>query len=177
VTSSVHRLPAPGDFSCARRVSGADATAALGARIADLLDGGEIILLYGELGAGKTCLVQGLCAALQVQEEVVSPTFTLVNTYQGRLKVHHLDFYRVEADHDLNDIGVSEILAEVWDGQAVCLIEWPGPVLSELDGGPRLELLATLGPDPTERVWRVRGVPVLPHAWRELFSAEGPLAC
>lgn len=175
--SPVHHLPAAGGFPCARRVHGAAATAALGARIAGRLVGGELILLYGELGAGKTCLVQGLCAALQVQEEVVSPTFTLVNTYQGRLKVHHLDFYRVEAGHDLNDIGVPDILDEIWDRRAVGLIEWPGPVVPALGAAPRLELLAIPGADPAERIWRIRGVPDLGDAWQELFSTEGPLAC
>ncbi len=107
-------------------VRGPEQTMALGRRVADLLGGGEIVLLHGDLGAGKTCFVQGVCQALEVTgQEVVSPTFTLVNTYDGRLTVHHLDFYRVEPEHDLADIGVPEILDEVWDGRAVALIEWP----------------------------------------------------
>ena len=96
-----HTLPDPDVFTHVLHVSSAEETKALGRRLAGLLVGGEIVLLHGDLGTGKTCLVQGLCAELAVTEEVVSPTFTLVNTYSGRLDVYHLDFYRVEADHDL----------------------------------------------------------------------------
>ena len=142
-----------------------------------LLAGGEIILLHGSLGAGKTCLVQGLCAELKVSEDVVSPTFTLVNTYQGRLKVHHLDFYRVESGHDLNDIGVPDILAEIWDGKAVGVIEWPAPLVAELGTCSRVELLAELGAHPTERQWHLRGEPDVPSSWQRIFSPKGPSAC
>lgn len=172
-----HRLPCASAFPYARRVASADETAAVGRRLGALLKGGEIILLHGGLGAGKTCLVQGLGAELQVAEEVVSPTFTLVNTYRGRLKVHHLDFYRVELGHDLNDIGVPDLLAEIWDGAAVGVIEWPGPLLAELGAGSRYELLAEMGANPTERVWHLRGTPEVPPSWRRVFPGKGPAAC
>ena len=135
-----------GDFSHHLSVPSVAGTTGWGAAVADILKGGDIILLTGPLGAGKTCFVQGLCGALKVAEEVVSPTFTLVNTYEGRLRVHHLDFYRVAEGDDLADIGVPDILDEVWDGRAVLLVEWPLPLMEELgpesappgnDGGNR----------------------------------------
>ena len=166
------RLPDAGDFPRYRRTDGPAATRAWGRRLAGLLHGGEIVLLYGTLGAGKTCLVQGVCDGLGVQEEVVSPTFTLVGTYTGRLRVHHLDFYRVEAHHDLTDLGLPDILDEVWDGQAVLLAEWPEPLLGQLGAGARyVELLGRAGPAPERRTWYVRGVPELPAAWLDVTEA------
>jgi len=172
-----HILPDPAAFTHARRVGSAAETTDLGRQLARLLGGGEIILLHGRLGAGKTCLVQGICAELGVSAAVVSPTFTLVNTYAGRLVVHHLDFYRIESGHDLADIGVPEILDDIWAGQAVGLIEWPGPLVPELGDSPRLELLATAGEQVDERVWHLRGVPAVPAAWQSVFSAKGSPSC
>ena len=175
-----HSLPAPEIFTH-RTASGSPAqTRALGARVAALLKGGEIILLNGPLGAGKTCFIQGLCAELAVRQEVVSPTFTLVNTYDGRLCVHHLDFYRVEEGDDLNDIGVPDFLDEVWDGRAVLLVEWPDPLRPALGVGcPLLELLALPGDGDEERQWFLRGVPQVPAAWAEIFPPgnEGDATC
>lgn len=169
-----HPLPDPAAYPW-RTVTGAPAaTRALGARTADLLRGGEVILLEGPLGAGKTCFVQGVGEALGVTDEVVSPTFTLVNSFAGRLRLHHLDFYRVEAEHDLADIGVPDLLDEVLDGAAVLLAEWPVPLRPALAGIPCLELLALPGDSPDARVWHLRGEPEAPPvAWRELFDGEG----
>lgn len=166
-----HGLPDPAGFPHRLPVAGEDATRALGARAAGLLGGGEILLLHGPLGAGKTCFCQGLCAALDVPAgDVVSPTFTLVNTYDGRLRVHHLDFYRVEAGESLEDIGVPDLLDEVWDGQAVALVEWPEPLLPALGGAARFELLVTPGPGPDERLWHLRGTPAPAAPWTALFT-------
>lgn len=167
-------LPPSSAFSHRVTTGSPEQTAALGAQVAGFLKGGEIILLHGPLGAGKTCFIQGLCADLKVADEVVSPTFTLVNTYEGRLKVHHLDFYRVEEGDDLTDIGVPDILDEVWDGQAVLLVEWPLPLQGELgEDQPRVELLVSPGSEPTLRTWHLRGVPDLPEDWRLLVADSG----
>ena len=166
----IHDLPDPADFPLAGRAATPKATAALGACAARLLRGGETILLWGPLGAGKTLFVQGLCDGLDVGDEVVSPTFTLANRYVGRLVVHHLDCYRLEADDDLHDVGLEGILEEVEDGGAVLLVEWPGPVLGWTPR--RLELLVTPDPDERARTWRLRGVPDLPDAWSALFDGE-----
>jgi tRNA threonylcarbamoyladenosine biosynthesis protein TsaE len=172
-----HVLPAAADFPHHRVARGPAATAELGRRAAALLRGGEILLLYGSLGAGKTCFVQGLCDALGVREEVVSPTFTLVNTYTAGLRVHHLDLYRIDRGDDLNDIGVPDLLDEVWDGDAVLLVEWPDPLLPVLEGAPYIELLAAVGDEPDERVWHLRGAPGLDDAWRDWLTAEEDGAC
>jgi len=73
------------------------------------------------LGSGKTTCVKGICAGLGVEEEVTSPTFTLINEYQGRLPVFHFDFYRISSVNELRDLG----LDEYFYGDGICLIEWP----------------------------------------------------
>ena len=166
-----HPIPAAADFTFHRRVSSPEGTARLGEELSALLSGGEIILLYGSLGAGKTCFTQGLCRGLEVAQDVVSPTFTLVNSYRGRLEVHHLDFYRIEPDADLMDIGVPDILDQVHDGRAVAVVEWPELFLAELDDDfPRLELLATGGEGAEDRTWHLRGYPEVPDAWAAVFD-------
>ncbi len=130
----------------------------LGRRLGTLLRGGEVVLLHGALGTGKTCFARGLCRGLGIADEVVSPTFTLVNTYPGSPTVHHLDFYRIGRDTPLEDIGVMEVLDEVEDGQAVLVAEWPDPLLPELRGmGPIYSWLGQAVPVVGERSWRLRG--------------------
>ena len=150
----------------------------LGKEIGRHLFEGSIVGLTGPLGAGKTCFVQGVCAGLGLTGEVVSPTFTLVNTYPGPPRVHHLDFYRVASGDDLADIGVPDLLDEVLDGTAVLLAEWPETLMPALAGVPFLELLVLPAVEPTARVWHLRGVPdAPPAAWRELFERMGGGAC
>ena len=166
-------IPAADGFPYCLTAGSAAETVQLGKQVAALLQGGEILLFHGPLGAGKTCFIQGLCSELAVQQEVVSPTFTLVNTYSGRLKVHHLDFYRVGENDDLTDIGVPDILDEVWDQGVVLLVEWPELLIRELAPDQRwIELLALPGAGPTERLWHLRGFPDVPAAWRELFDPK-----
>ncbi len=95
-------------------------TRELGGRLATVLRPGDVLLLVGELGAGKTCFVQGLARGLGVAEQVTSPTFTLLREYQGRLPLYHLDAYRLEGPGDLFDIGVEEYL----EGEGVLVVEW-----------------------------------------------------
>ncbi len=170
-----HRIPDPAGFGVRLRTTSPDDTRALAARAADLLRGGETLLLHGPLGAGKTCFVQGLCTALGVVDEVTSPTFTLANRYEGRLVVHHLDFYRIGPEADLADIGVDALLDEIDAGEAVLVAEWPqrlAPLVKR-----RLELLVLPGATPEERIWHLRGVPELPAPWAALASAGGGGAC
>ncbi|HPF69071.1 MAG TPA: tRNA (adenosine(37)-N6)-threonylcarbamoyltransferase complex ATPase subunit type 1 TsaE [Candidatus Krumholzibacteria bacterium] len=169
-----HVIPAAAGFRRRLTVRGAEATFALGARAAALAaGGGAIVLLHGPLGAGKTCFCQGFCRALGAGDEVVSPTFTLVNTYPVMPVIHHIDFYRIEPGHDLDDIGVPDLLDEAADGRAVVLAEWPGPLLPALGALPRIELLVLPGTAPDERVWHARGVPDLPADWAALFPEDG----
>ena len=98
-------------------------TFALGERIAEALRGGEIILLDGPLGAGKTVLVKGIAHSLGIDaEEVTSPSFTLVNPHPGRLLVYHIDLYRLDQGASAaHAVDLDEILI---DEQAVVIIEW-----------------------------------------------------
>lgn len=97
-------------------------TVELGRRLAARLAPGSVVLLIGELGAGKTTLAKGLVSGLGAAppEEVFSPTFTLVHEYGDRPKVYHVDLYRIESAAQLETLG----LEELWDGQAVVLVEW-----------------------------------------------------
>ena len=96
-------------------------THALAARLAEKLRGGEIILLGGDLGAGKTTFTKGLAKALGIQEVVTSPTFTFMKSYAGRLTLYHYDMYRVTDASELYELGLEEYLGA--EG-GVCVIEW-----------------------------------------------------
>lgn len=90
-------------------------------KIADTLKGGEILLLEGDLGAGKTTFTKGLATALGVSEEITSPTFTILNVYEsGRLRLNHLDMYRIEREEDLVELGVEDAIAQ----GGVTVVEW-----------------------------------------------------
>ena len=96
-------------------------TLALGHRIGEQLKGGEILLLRGDLGAGKTVFVKGLASGLGIEpDDVTSPSFTLVNAHEGRLRLYHIDLYRLDFGSQEN-LGLPEIFA---DGNAVTAIEW-----------------------------------------------------
>lgn len=98
-------------------------TFALGRQIGKQLRGGEVLLLNGPLGAGKTMLVKGIASALQIDpEEVTSPSFTLVNPYAGRLRLFHIDLYRLdEGARAAEAVDLEELLT---DETAVIVIEW-----------------------------------------------------
>lgn len=100
----------------------AAATTALGREIGRAARAGEVIALVGDLGAGKTTLTQGIVEGLGYEEAVTSPTFSLVQEYLGgRLEVFHFDFYRVEDEHELLDLGWDDYL----DREGVVIVEWP----------------------------------------------------
>src|SRR6185295_2889781 len=97
-------------------------TMSLGRKLGTLVQGGEIVGLVGELGAGKTCFVRGFAEGVEVGKEawVRSPTFTLINEYQGRLPVYHIDLYRIGKAEEIDALNLREYLYS--DG--VSLIEW-----------------------------------------------------
>jgi tRNA threonylcarbamoyladenosine biosynthesis protein TsaE len=97
-------------------------TMSFGRTLAKLVEGGEIIGLHGELGTGKTTFVRGFCDGIEVSQKawVRSPTFTLINEYQGRLPVYHIDLYRIDRAEEIDALNLREYLYS--DG--VSLIEW-----------------------------------------------------
>ncbi|CCO08081.1 tRNA (adenosine(37)-N6)-threonylcarbamoyltransferase complex ATPase subunit type 1 TsaE [Desulforamulus hydrothermalis] len=113
-------------------------TRQLGQKMAGLLQAGDIICLNGDLGAGKTAFSQGVAEGLGVKGPVTSPTFTLINEYEGRLPLYHFDVYRLGGPADLEDLGYEEYFY----GQGVCLIEWARRV-ADLLPGQRLDICLT----------------------------------
>src|SRR2546422_10657546 len=95
-------------------------TEAAGERLGHALGPGAVVALTGELGAGKTCFIQGLVHGLGAAVRATSPTFVLVNQYKGRMPVYHVDAYRTESLTELIDLGLLELMS----GEGVTLIEW-----------------------------------------------------
>jgi tRNA threonylcarbamoyladenosine biosynthesis protein TsaE len=91
-----------------------------GERLGRTLEPGAVVALTGELGAGKTCFIQGLVRGLGVTGRATSPTFVLINQYPGRVPVYHVDAYRTESLTELMDLGLLELLG----GGGVTVIEW-----------------------------------------------------
>jgi tRNA threonylcarbamoyladenosine biosynthesis protein TsaE len=110
------------------RTTSAEQTKDLAAALAKLARAGDLLLLAGDLGAGKTAFTQGYGAALGIDDLITSPTFTLVNTYEGRLELNHLDVYRLEALGEVLDLGIPEMI----DDGGVTLIEWGDSVAPAL---------------------------------------------
>lgn len=154
------------------RTSSVDATRAMAAAVAPLVRQGDLLLLVGDLGAGKTAFTQGFAAALGVDEPITSPTFTLVRSYQGKLQVNHLDVYRLESAQEAEDLGLGELL-EV----GVTLIEWGDTIVSALPAD-YLELRFAYGEADDEREVDVRIVgPSWSARQRALASALEAWSC
>ncbi|MCG9966700.1 tRNA (adenosine(37)-N6)-threonylcarbamoyltransferase complex ATPase subunit type 1 TsaE [Pelotomaculum terephthalicicum JT] len=95
-------------------------TACVGEKLGALLRAGDVVCLNGDLGAGKTRFAQGVACGMEVAGPVTSPTFTLINEYQGRLPLYHMDFYRLEDALALEDLGYEEYFY----GNGATVIEW-----------------------------------------------------
>ncbi|HEY7205862.1 MAG TPA: tRNA (adenosine(37)-N6)-threonylcarbamoyltransferase complex ATPase subunit type 1 TsaE [Methylomirabilota bacterium] len=121
-------------------------TQAIGERLAAGLAAGSVVACTGELGAGKTCFLQGLARGLGVTGEVTSPTFVLVNHYRGRLPVYHLDAYRTDSLTELVDLGLEEML----HGDGVTVIEWADKLLPLLPARTIHVHLSGLGDEPRQ---------------------------
>lgn len=101
--------------------SSPEETFEFGVQFAADLKPSRIVTFTGGLGAGKTTCIRGICRGLGVTEHITSPTFTLINEYKGRIPVYHFDFYRLQSDDELVDLG----LEEYFEKNGICLIEWP----------------------------------------------------
>jgi tRNA threonylcarbamoyladenosine biosynthesis protein TsaE len=129
------------------RTSSVDETRDIGAAVAELARSGDLLLLAGDLGAGKTAFAQGFGRGLGVTERITSPTFTLAREYQGtRLRLHHLDVYRFEAMSEVFDVGLPELL----DDDGVVLVEW-GDAIAPAVPADYLEIRITLGEGDDDR--------------------------
>lgn len=98
----------------------AEDTKELAAAVAGVVRSGDIVLLAGDLGAGKTTFAQGFGRSLGVEEPITSPTFTLMRPYEGRLRLLHCDVYRLDHLQEILDLGITELV----DDQSVALVEW-----------------------------------------------------
>ena len=131
------------------------ATEALARVVSDHIRGGDVVLLAGDLGAGKTVFARGLAHGLGVTEPVVSPTFTLAREYRGRVRVVHADVYRLDYVRELSDLGFDDA-----DDDTVTIVEW-GDVVRGAFGIDRLEV-------------RLEFVPTVDDARRITLDAAGP---
>ncbi len=119
-------------------------TLALGRRLGGVLEAGSVVLLFGEMGSGKTVFAKGIGSALGIpEEEITSPSFTLMNTHEGRERMIHLDLYRVESFVDVEQAG----LLDVFTADAIVVVEWPERLLDFCKGRAHLDVeISIAGP-------------------------------
>jgi tRNA threonylcarbamoyladenosine biosynthesis protein TsaE len=133
--------------------SSVDQTKALARALAELVRPGDLIVLSGDLGAGKTSCTQGFAVGLGVQERVISPTFILARSYQGRLELNHLDVYRISDLEATRDLALPELL----DSGGVTLIEW-GDTIYPMLPADLLEVRLSFGEADDDRTVEIRCV-------------------
>jgi tRNA threonylcarbamoyladenosine biosynthesis protein TsaE len=153
----------------------AEETRAVAAALGSQLVAGDLVLLVGDLGAGKTAFAQGLARGLGVEEPVTSPTFTIVQEYAGRLPLAHVDVYRLDRVQDLYDLGFDELV----DGEGVTVVEW-GDLVEQVVPAEHVVVRIEPGNADTERVlelsfhgarWRARRAAV-EHAVADAATHE-----
>ena len=104
------------------RTQGPQETQSLGVKIGQELIPGDVIALIGDLGTGKTCLTQGIARGVGIapDEVVSSPSYILINEYNGNIPIYHIDLYRIETAAEIAELGLGEYV----DGNGICIIEW-----------------------------------------------------
>lgn len=122
--------------------SSPEETGILGEKLGSILRAGDMVCLYGGLGAGKTCFAQGIARGLGIEGTVTSPTFTLINEYYGRLPFYHMDVYRLDSVMEMDDLGYEEYF---YSG-GVILIEWAEKI-NELLPEERLDITINRCPE------------------------------
>lgn len=109
-------------------------TEKIATELAKEIEPGTVLCLDGELGVGKTAMTKAICKALGVTENVYSPTYTIINRYDGKFPIYHIDAYRIEDVDEMYEIGFDDCLAE-----GVCIIEWSS-VISDILPQQRIEI-------------------------------------
>ena len=126
-------------------------TRSLASLLSKVFQAGDVVVLSGDLGAGKTAFTQGLGLGLGVEHPVTSPTFTLANKYEGEITLNHLDVYRLEHFQEVEELGLSELI----DSNSLTVIEWGNVISSVLTEG-YLEISLSLGECLDERTIEFR---------------------
>ncbi|HEX9007417.1 MAG TPA: tRNA (adenosine(37)-N6)-threonylcarbamoyltransferase complex ATPase subunit type 1 TsaE [Bacteroidota bacterium] len=148
-----------------------DETKALGRALASSLKPGDVVVLSGTLGTGKTRFVQGVCEVLGVRTHVSSPTFTLINEYPVSFgKIVHIDLYRIAAPAELAQLGIEEYFTE----RCLCLVEWP-ELLAAILPPQTWRVSIDYGTGETDRVITIDGGPTAPVGRDFAFSASAIL--
>ena len=133
-------------------------TEVFGKKLSAKLNGGDILLLSGELGAGKTSLVKGIAKGLGIKHEITSPTFTLMNIYEvkslkSKVKsLVHIDTYRLKDEKELLEIGVEDYLGKP---NTICVIEWPEKISNLLKNYKTKNIALEHGKNPKQRKIRI----------------------
>jgi len=128
-------------------------TQAWGTQLGKLLQAGDVICLAGELGAGKTCLAQGIGRGLDIRAPIVSPTFTLIREYRGRLPLYHVDCYRLSGPEEAWALG----LDDYFYGEGVTVVEWADHIQALLPAERLWIALAYLDPTRRRLRWTATG--------------------
>jgi tRNA threonylcarbamoyladenosine biosynthesis protein TsaE len=150
----------------------AEETRAVGRALAEILTGGDVVSLTGDLGAGKTTFVQGAADGLGVGEPVLSPTFTLVREYEGRMPVTHMDVYRLDRIQDVLDLGFEELV----DRGGILFLEW-GDAIESLLPESYLEVELVLAGESEQRSVRMSAQGAAwQRRWRRLEELTTPWA-
>lgn len=115
------------------RTHSPEETQAIGERVGQNLKPGDIVALIGDLGAGKTCLTQGIARGVKIEPNQIvnSPSYTLINEYAGKIPIYHIDLYRLQRQEEILDLGLEEYL----EGNGICIIEWADRMLDLLPEG------------------------------------------
>lgn len=124
----------------------------IGKRFSKRLHGTEIIALYGDLGAGKTCFVRGLCCGLQIDDNVSSPTFAIINEYNGIFNVYHFDMYRITGEENLYSTGFFDYLDD-----GIIVTEWSENIEDFLPQGT-IKVFIEYGKNENERDLTFEGI-------------------
>ena len=125
-------------------------TRAFAQRLGALLQPGDVIVLAGEMGAGKTAFTKGVAISLGIEEQVASPTFTIVREYAASIPLVHVDVYRLDHVQELHDLGLDDLLGE----EAITVVEWGDKVSAALPGD-RLDIRIEFGEGDDDRVFTI----------------------